>query len=183
MNAENIGLELSKQLKISIENIPNTLSSVEKQGIFHLEDIDKDILIRELIILIYVGKRLAVQLFQKKGGEQDITKRKEICEALDRYASEFLEYSTESNDLIDKRGEQYFRLLQSYNEEISNSNWEKFFEALRFEFEQFCRGGGDEHDPVIIGDFFSMTPLMIIACQYWKEGFIQTVKYLKENDL
>lgn len=183
MNPEDIGLELSKQLKRSIESVPEALSLIENQEVLNLKDIDNKKLIRELTILTYVGKRLAVQLIQKKGGKRDITRRREICNALDRYASEFLENSREFNDLLDQRGEQYFQLLQSHNDEISNGNWEKFFEALRFKFEQFCRGGGGENDPVIIGDFFSMTPLMMLANQYWLEGFTETVKYINDRGI
>ena len=179
VDAQEIGIELSRQLKKSIESIPGALSIIENVEILNLEDIDKKKLIRELTILTYVGQRLAVQLIQKKGGERDITKRREISNALDRHTSEFLEYSSEFDDLLDQRGEQYFNLLQSHNEDISNGNWEKFFEALQFKFEQFCLGGGDEKERIIIGRFTSMMPLMMLANQYWSNGFIKTVEFLK----
>jgi len=179
VDAQKIGLELSRQLKKSIESIPGALSIIENKEIWNLEDIDKKNLVRELTILTCVGQRLAVQLIQKKGGERDESKRRKICNALDLHASEFLEYSSEFNDLLDQRGEQYFKLLQSYNEEISNGNWEKFFEALRFKFEQFCRAGGDEKERIVIGRFTSMMPLMMLANQYWSNGFTKTVEFLK----
>ena len=182
MNSQEIGFELSKQLRIAIESIPEALSLFENQEFLRLNDIDNKKLIRELTILTYVGQRLAVQLIRKKGDKQDI-KRREISIALDKYASEFLENSHEFHNLLDRRGEQYFQLLQSHNNEINNGNWEKFFEALRFKFEQFCRGGGDENDPVIIGRFTSMMPLNMLANQYWVEGFTETVKYIKEQGI
>jgi hypothetical protein len=181
MNPEEIGLELSNRLKKSIESIPDALLLIENQELLNLEDIDKKKLIKELTILTYVGQRLAVQFIQKKGGELDESKRREICNALDSYSLNFLENSSEFNDLLDQRGGQYFQLLQSHNEEISNNNWEKFFEALQFEFEQFCRGGGDYKKRIIIGRFTSMMPLMMLANQYWSYGFIETAKYIKEQ--
>ncbi len=156
----------------------------EGKGMFSLEKVDKKKLIEELTILTYVGQRLAIQLMQKKGGERDEGKRREICDALDYYSLQFLENSPGFYDLLDRRGKQYFQLLQSHNEEISNGNWEKFFKALQFEFEQFCRGGGGENEPVIItGDFFSKIPLMMLTSQYWVEGFTKTAEYLKTQEL
>ncbi len=181
-DAQIIALKLSRQLKESIESIPDALSIIANEEIWNLEDIDKKSLVRELTILTYMGQRLAVQLMQKKGGEQDVTRRREICNALDRHASEFLEYSPEFNDLIDQRAEQYFQLLQSHNEEISNGNWEKFFEALQFTFEQFCRGGGDEKERIVIARFTSMMPLKVLATQYWSNGFTKTVEFLKTQE-
>ncbi len=176
-----MGLQLSKRLRESIESLPATLSSIENQEIFNLEDIDTKELIRELTILVFVGQRLALQLAQKKGCEQDMERRREICSALDRYALQFLDDSQEFNDLLDKRGEQYFLLLQSHNEEICRGNWENFFEDLQFKFEQFCRGGGDEEECIFIGSFTSMVPLKFLATQYWVEGFTNTVKYIDEQ--
>lgn len=173
---------MSKQLKRSIESIPEALSIIENEGIFRFQDIDKKRLIRELTILTYVGQRLAVQLMERKGGGRDVARRKEICDALDQNASEFLENSPEFYDLLDQRGEQYFKLLQSHNED-GIGNWEKFFEALQIEFEQFCRGGGGENDPFIIGNFTSMMPLRLLATQYWMNGFIKTFEFLKRQDL
>lgn len=180
-----IGLKLSRQLKESIESIPGLLSIIENEGkgMVSLKDIDKKKLIRELTILTYVGRRLAIQLMQKKGGGRDENKRREICNSLDNYSSQFLENSPEFNDLVDQRGEQYFQLLQSHNEGISNGDWKKFFEALQFKFEQFCLGGGDEEDRIIIlGRFTSTMPLMMLANQYWSDGFIETVKLLKTQE-
>jgi len=184
LSPEEIGLELSRRLKESIESIPGSLSIIknEGKGIFSLKDIDKKNLIRELTILTYVGQRLAIQLMQKKGSERDENKRKQICNSLDNYSSQFLENSPESYDLLDRRGEQYFQLIQSHNEEISNGNWKNFFEALQFKFEQFCRGGGGENEPVIIGNFSSMVPLRGLTIQYWSNGFTETVKFLKTQE-
>jgi len=142
VDAQEIGIELSRQLKKSIESIPGALSIIENVEILNLEDIDKKKLIRELTILTYVGQRLAVQLIQKKGGERDITKRREISNALDRHTSEFLEYSSEFDELLDQRGEQYFKLLQSHNEDISNGNWEKFFGPYSLSLNSFVLEGG-----------------------------------------
>lgn len=177
-----IGLEISRQLKESIESIPKSLSIIENEEMFNLEDIDKKKLIRELTILTYVGQRLAIQLMQKKGRERDEIKRRQICNSLDSYASQFLDNSPEFYDLLDQRGEQYSRLIQSHDE-ISDGDWKKFFEALHFKFEQFCRGGGGQNEPVIIGGFTSMVPLRMLATQYWSNGFTKTVELLKIQDL
>jgi len=174
-----IGLELSRQLKESIGSIPGSLSIIENEGkgIVSLKDIDKKKLIRELTILTYVGQRLAIQLMQKKGSERDEIKRREICNSLDNYSSQFLENSPEFYDLLDQRGEQYFQLIQSY-EEISH----EFLDALQFKFEQFCLGWGGENEPLIVGGFLSKVPLYELAIQYWSNGFTETVKFLKTQE-
>ena len=59
------------------------------QAINYLEDIDNKKLIRELSILTYVGHRLALQLIHNKGSKLNVTGRRDICNALDRCASEF----------------------------------------------------------------------------------------------
>jgi len=180
-DAQKIGIELSKQLKKSIESIPDALSLFENDRIFSLKDIDEKKLIRELTILTYVGQRLAIQLMERKRGGRDVKRRREICDALDRHASEFLEDSPEFYDLLDKRGEQYFQLLQSHNIEGAD-NLEKYVQALQVEFEQFCRGGGGEDDPFFIGGFTSMMPLRQLAFQYWLNGFIKTFEFLKTQE-
>jgi len=177
-----IGLELSKRLKKSIETFPKAINNLEDIEAINLEDIDNKKIIWELAILTFSGQRLALQLASNKKGERDETKRREICNSLDRYALEFLDDSQEFNDLLDKRGEQYFNLIQSHNEEIGGINWEKFLEALHFEFGQFCRGGGDG-GPIVIGNFSSMLPLNILATQYWTEGFTNTVEYINEQGI
>ena len=182
VDTKKLGLELSRQLKKSVESIPGALSIIENEKILNLEDIDKKKLTRELIVLTYVGQRLAVQLIQKKDGKRNITKRGEISNALDSYSLEFLEDSPEFNNLLDQRGEQYFHLLQSHSEEISKGNWKKFLEALQSKFEQFCLGGGDEKEHIILGNFTSTMPLMMLADQYWSNGFIKTADFLKSQE-
>ncbi|MBW7992521.1 MAG: tetratricopeptide repeat protein [Planctomycetes bacterium] len=176
--ASEIGLKLSIRLKELIESIPDTLSSIENHEVLNLEDIDKKKLIIELTILTYVGQRLALQLMKKKGCKRNATRREEICNALDQYASEFLESSPEFDDLLEQRAEQYFQLLQSHYEEIHNGNWEMFFTALKFKFDQFCRGGGDEKKRIFIGDIRATAPLYMIAISYWEGGYKETAKYI-----
>lgn len=177
------GLELSKQLMQAIETIPDALSSIGNQGFLHLKDINKEKLTDELIILVFVGQRLALQLLQKKGGETDRLLRKEICNALDQYARELFGKGEEFYDLLEKRGEQYFHLMQSHNENIGKGNMEEFIETLQFKFEQFCRGGGDEGEAIYLGDFFSGFPLKMLASQYWLMGFPQTAEYINEQGI
>ncbi|OHB78022.1 MAG: hypothetical protein A2Z25_05005 [Planctomycetes bacterium RBG_16_55_9] len=176
-----IGSVLSKRLKESIESIPRSLSLSDLHQFFNLDDINKVKLTRELTILTFVAQRLAIQLMHKPGSESDETKRREICGALDKYASEFLESSSEFHDLLDKRGEQYFELLQSHNEQISSGQWDEFIKALQFKFEQFCRGGEDEKQCIMIGSATSMMALWTLAALYWSEGFTNTVKYIDER--
>jgi len=173
---------LAKRLKKSIEGIPGSLSSFDGHQFFDLDDIDKVKLTRELTVLTFVAQRLAIQLMHKRGGEPNVGRRREICDALDKYASEFLERSPEFRDLLDKRGEQYFQLLQSQNEQISSGEWDKFVEALQFKFEQFCRGGEDEKECIVIGPATSLMPLWTLAVLYWSEGFTNTVKYIDEHE-
>ncbi|MBN2316851.1 MAG: hypothetical protein JXM79_23180 [Sedimentisphaerales bacterium] len=180
---EYYGLELSKQLKQAMDTIPDALSSIGNQDSLHLKDINKTKLIYELIILIFVGQRLALQLLQKKGGGTNRSLRKEICNALDQYAMELFGNAEEFYDLLEKRGEQYFQLTQSHIEDIRKGNVKGFFESLQFKFVQFCRGGGDEGEAIHIGSFFSSVPLKILASQYWAMGFPQTAEYINEQGI
>jgi len=181
---EQIGLELSCRFKKVISTIPDELSSIDVDEIlFNLEDVDKTQIIRELSILTFISQRLAIQHCQKKkGGKRSEDERKAICSAFDSHAIEYLDKSSEFYNLLDQRGEQYFKLLQSHLDEIQRGEWKKFFERLRFEFEQYCRGGGNEDDPVIVGSFFSQVPLWLLSSHYWSEGFTWTFKYLVENE-
>lgn len=177
------GLELSRRLKKAIDTIPDALASGGDHELFNLKEFETKKIVTELIILTYAGQRLALQLIYRKG-ERDMTKRREICNALDQYASEFLDDSQEFFVLLDKRGEQYLHLIQSHNITMGRDNLEKFFKALHFEFVQFCRGGGgDENEPLIIGSFASWLPLGILASQYWIKGFTDTDEYIDEHGI
>lgn len=176
------GLELARLLKKAIDTIPDALASSGDDELFDLKEIETKKLVMELTILTYVGQRLALQLIHRKG-ERDMTKRREICNALDQYASESLDDSPEFFDLLGRRGEQYFHLIQSHKITMSRDSLEEFFEALQFKFVQFCRGGGDENEPLIIGSFASWLPLGILASQYWVKGFTDTVGYIDEHGI
>jgi hypothetical protein len=75
-----------------------------------------------------------------------------------------------------------FQLMQSHMEEIKDNNWTPFCEELRFKFEQCCRGGGGEDDPLIIGNFTSVLALAPLATQCWTTGYADTVRFLREHD-
>jgi len=170
-----IGVQLSIRLRGLIEDIPSTISAVARDDV-NLDDIDKVILTRELTILTYVAHRLA--LIMVEFAPKD--KRKAICDALDSSAAEFLENSPEFDELLDRRGEQYFQLLSSHIDGVWESHdWSNYLKALQFHFEQFCRGrGSGEDDPIVIGSFWSKIPLMRLATWYWEEGFIKTTEYV-----
>lgn len=181
VDAQKIGLELSRQLKKSIESISDALSLIENQKVLHLGDIDTETLTEELIILTYVGQRLALQVAStRKGVNSD--KMREICNTLDSYALKFIDNSPEFENLLDQRGEFYHQLLSSHADTIRKGDWGEFLKDLGFRFEQFCRGGGGENGPFMIGDFFSTTPLMMLANQYWSNGFTKTVEFLKTQE-
>ncbi len=173
-DAQKIGLELSNRFKKSIENISNTVPSIE--------DIDASKLTLELTILTYVSQRLALQAVSKT--DKIKNRMREVCRAFDSYASEFIPSSSEFHDLLDQRGEQYFKILQSHTDTINHDgDWKEFFHDLGCRFDQFAHGGGGENDPLIIGDFFtSMMPLMSLASQYWNEGFTKTIEYFKTQE-
>jgi hypothetical protein len=175
-----IGFELSEQLKKSIATIPDTLSSlVEGQNLFDFRDIDKKRLFKELVILITVGQRLAIQ----KNNERTKDEREAILKVFDWYLSQNLDNSPEFLDLSDKRGEQYSQSFNSHIDEINNGDWTKFFDALGFKFDQFCRGVGNGYkdNVFIVGSCMSSLPLRFLANHYWLEGFTKTLKYLMEN--
>jgi len=188
--SERIGLELSNQLKKVIATIPDVLSTVPTindvyPNIGHtgLEDIDKNKIEEELAILIYVGQRLAVQLCeQKKGGERTEEERKAILSVYDSSALEYLDKSQEFRKLLNPRGERYFQLVQSHIDEFHRGKLDQFLHRLSFEFEQFCRGGGGQNDPIVIGEWFALLPLPYLSCRYWSESFMWTFKYLIENE-
>jgi hypothetical protein len=185
---EQLGLDLAERLKKVIDTIPNMLSSIEHEDLVagirvSFEDIDKIQIIKELTILTYVGQRLAIQLCQKKkGGDRAEDERKAILNVYDSYALEYLDKSPEFRELLNPRGEQYFQLVQSHLDEFHRGEWNKFFEILLFEFEQFCRGGGEQNDPIIIGSCFPLIPMKFLSGHYWSESFMWTFKYLIESE-
>jgi hypothetical protein len=180
---EEFGSELFRRFERSVDRISNALSSIDnKEGFF--QDFNAEKLLTELTILVYIGQRLALQLIhKKKPTEIDLTTRREICNALDRYASEFFGDSKELDDLLDQRGEQYHKLVMSHLDEIHKEDWGNFCESLQFKFVQFCRGGGGENDPFILGDFFVDMQLWNLSTEYWVNGFTETAAYIKEQGL
>ena len=187
-------MELSEQLKTIIATIPDTLSTVPtvsdafptveyNKTFTGLEDIDKSKIEKELAILMYVGQRIAVQLCdKKKGGNRTEDERKAILSVYDSYALEYLDKSPEFRKLLNQRGEQYFQLVQSHLDEFHRGEWDKFFERLWFEFEQFCRGGGGQNDPIIIGPWFTLLPMKFLSGHYWSESFMWTFEYLIKSE-
>ena len=180
---EEVGLELFRRFERSADRISHALSSIENKEAF-FQDFNAKKLFTELIILVYIGQRLALQIMhEKEPSETDLTTRREICNALDRHVLEFFGNSKEFNNLLDKRGEQYYKLVISHLDEIHKLKWKEFSLALNLKFEQFCRGGGGENDPLIISDAFSNIPLWILSAEYWENGFIETAAYIDEQGL
>jgi hypothetical protein len=143
------------------------------EGLF---DVDQGVIERELIVLSYIGQRIAIQAAYK-----DKDKMQALCRALDGATERIIDFDS-LGDLIDKRGEQYFEVFKFHLGEIQGGVWDKFMNDLALRFEQFCRGGGGKGDPVIIGDFFSMMPLLTLASNCWTKSFIETFKYIKNLD-
>jgi hypothetical protein len=141
-----------------------------------IEDIDKELLYRELVILLYLGERLAIQ-----HAGLPSSKMKEVCAAFDKATSEFIPHDWD--DILDERGLQYFTILKSHSNEINGGDWGGFNDELRFKFEQFCLGGGGENDPISNGSFRAMMPLAILAKESWIHAFMGTLKFVKESDL
>ncbi|MBN1391536.1 MAG: hypothetical protein JW947_01890 [Sedimentisphaerales bacterium] len=184
-NPEQLGLELFHRFNEVIATIPLSIEGIEWHKIYaNLKDVDKTQIIKELMILICVGQRIAVQICQKKkGGERTEDERIAICSALDSHTMKYLDKSPEFRNLLKQRGEQYFHLLQSHEAEIyEHGDYSNFLKELQFNFEQFCRGGGGgESDPLIIGSFSSSLPLWLLSARYWSESYMWTLSYLSEN--
>ncbi len=150
--AAQVGLELSERLRTLIATIPHALSEIDGGGFFSLRDVDKKKVGAELTILTCVGQRLAVQLgLKKKGGERAEEERRAICAAFDSHALKHLDASPGFQDLLDRRGEQYFQMFQRHIDETNRGDWKRFFDHLHFEFEQFCLGGDSEDGRSVLG--------------------------------
>ncbi|MCK5564369.1 MAG: hypothetical protein KAJ07_03910 [Planctomycetes bacterium] len=191
---EDLGKMLSEQLKNIIKQIESdvksfqaTISKEQDERIkfmCNLDGIDTEVIVRELIIMAYASKRLALQLLRNPDGGTDIDNRDEICKAFNCCTFEYLDNSTEFNDLIDKRGGLYFQLLQSHLDEIHKEDWKPFYQGLTFHFSQFCLGRGvGKKAPVIIGEFGNHVPLGMLANKYWDEGFVKTGEFLVEQEV
>ena len=180
---QEIGFDLAGRLENEIRTIPTVLATLmeDESQLMHLDDVDIDKVALELAILVFVGQRLALQHIKIKNGDRKQTEyRKQICDALDKHAIELFDTDPEINALLDKRGEQYFCILQSHNIVGSGMNWDRFHKELQFTFEQFCRGAYDLSGPTILGGFRSQMPLWFLTVDYWKSGFGETAEYIVE---
>ena len=178
-----IGFDLATRLFNEIKTIPSALDTLTGDDSLpmNLDDIDIDKVSLELSILVFVGQRLALQhIHLKDGDRKQMERRKQISDALDHHAVELFGTDPEINSLLDKRGEQYFSILQSHNMVGSGMNWDRFHKELQFTFEQFCRGAYDLSGPTTIGGFCSTMPLWLLAVEYWKSGFGKTAEYIVE---
>jgi hypothetical protein len=179
---DRVASDIAKRLKEIIGGISDDVNAVEggfgealgaTEGLF---DVDRGVIERELIVLSYIGQRVAIQAAYKDKGIMQA-----VCRALDGAAQEIIDFDSLSG-LIDERGEQYFEVFKFHLGEIQRGVWDKFMNDLGLRFEQFCRGGGAKGEPVIIGDFFSMMPLLTLASNYWTKSFIESFKYIKNLD-
>lgn len=182
-DAHEIAVELSEQLKHTLQSIPESLAVWKEKPAFNLRDVNEKIVMKELSILSYAGQRLAVQVAKQEGKGPDLLPRQEICSNLDQLASEYIDCSADFCELMNQRGGQYLRLLKTHIEEINNGEWKDFMDALRFYFVQFCRGGGAENSPVIIGNGFSAAPLQMLATEYWLNSFTKAGEVLRAWEL
>ncbi len=119
----------------------------------------------ELVMLVYIGQRLAIQQ-----SRHDRSKLQELGDAFDSATSRII--PTEWDDLLDKRGIQYFEMLKAHAGDA-----EGFRQILTFKFRQFCLGGGEESDPIILGGL-SFIPLDRLAMSYWMTGHFETREML-----
>lgn len=106
-NSQQVGRECAQVFATLIRRIPDMISELpdsENVPFASIEDIDEDLLYRELVILAYVGERLAIQ-----HAPHPEEKLREVCNAFDEATSEF--FPRDWDDILDKRGMQYFTLL------------------------------------------------------------------------
>lgn len=170
---------MATRLKLLIETIPGTVSSFANHEFLTLEGIHSDTLRTELTILIYVGQRLALQVYSPTiDGENEKGRAREICNCLDSYALEFLDNSQEFTDLLDERAGQYHQLINSHFDELEKGDSNEFTQDFHWWFDQFCRGGGGDDDPHIVGGFRCRMAVTMLATHYWAEGFGKTLEYV-----
>jgi hypothetical protein len=77
------------------------------------------------------------------------------------------EIHEEFYEIINHRGNQYFGIIKEYQEEISENNWGNCLKALSFKLFQFCLGGGEEDDPIIISDAFEEIIYIELGIDLW----------------
>lgn len=134
---------------------------------------DQQTVAGELAILAYHSYRLALE-FADLPYEQ-MTK---IRVVFDRKAYPFI--GIQGDELrLDRREKQYSDLVRYYNDQIRRGNFEKFAHSLATMFDQFCRGGGEDGSPFVIGNIFSMMHIVRLSSQCWATGFLNTLDYLK----
>ena len=141
------------------------------------DDYDRSTVLMELTVLGYVGCRLAIQR-TGLSHEQMV----QISRLLDRC---FIE-TTDMGDckgFLDHRGEQYHSLLNQHADRIQNGDVGQFNQDLVMKLDQFCRDGGEDDAPLVIGDFFSMASLGSLVSRTWDECFWGSYKHLTEVEL
>ena len=175
---QNVGVECAEALAVTVSQILESTSSVaDSQDPFNsTEGVDEDDLFRELVILAYVGGRLAIQ-----SAIHNDHIMKEVCISYDRATSGLI--PSEWDSLVQERGSQYFQMLRAYDNEIRVHEWGGFQKELARRFGQFCLGGEGENDAFIISGIFSAMTIGSLATEYWIHGFMETFALVSDARL
>jgi hypothetical protein len=130
--------------------------------------------------LIMFAHRAAIQACH-----HELEQRKRMSEAFDNAIVDA--FPPESADVIrrfnNERGERYWQFLAGNAASISNGDWSGFTDNLTFAFSQFCLDGGEDNDPVVIGDVFVVGTVESLAISIWTECWRQTTEGLAKTKL
>ena len=162
------GTEIAKRFSDTFHSIETVVKNIPK-------NYDKNIVFIELSVLAYLGYRLAIQFAGLTHNTMD-----QVITVLDHCAREETELGG-CEDLLNRREDRYLALTNQHYNSIRQGETKQFALALALNFDQFCRGAGEDGDPAILGDFFEMMPLGTLANRLWMDCFWKTWKYLSDN--
>ena len=137
---------------------------------------NKDLIEFELTILTYSAFRIAIQ--NTNASYETLSK---LFGYFDQRACDILHFSSEFDELLQRRGGQYIKHLNQHRKEIANGDFQYFSLGLAQIFDQFCRGEEDLNS--LDGDAIDMFSLGVMANKYWKECFWNTYEYVIKCNL
>ncbi|MDO9508026.1 MAG: hypothetical protein Q7I97_01565 [Thermovirgaceae bacterium] len=118
----------------AIENLPSDIFDSQRKPL------------DELRVLIIAAHRLAIQ-FSPRLDKDQYTR---VLRQFDRITLEPIK-EKEINDLLNKRGRQYFQIFNKNIPELNMNNSKPLYDEISFVFPQFCGGGEiDEGDPLVL---------------------------------
>jgi hypothetical protein len=157
LSCEDAAKKLVDHLFLKIKSLPKDLSPA---------------VFTECKILVIMSVRLATQ----HSGSVTRDKRELVLSLFEKLLDRRANIDSISS-LLEHRGKQYSELFNEHKREIKSGKWNNFSQTLAFTFDQFCLGGGEDGQDLLM-DLSSLRKHGALSSTLFGNTFTTTVKEL-----